>query len=180
MTSQSRAQKEDGERRTGRFAETHGEIQQWMNTKLAKKHTMSRLGRDMCSAAMIEQLGIQARERQYRRRRHEPIEKNGDPVGSCCESSPRDCSELASSQAGGDRQRIAQHRAMAMNCRLNDRALALQPGIVDAGSSTYPARRTAAENCRAKRRRGRGISDAHFPYRDKIGIRRNRSIADIE
>jgi len=74
MASQSRAQEKDGERRTGGFAETHGEIQQRMDTELAKKHSMPRLGRDMCSAAMIKETGIEARERQYRRRRHEPIE----------------------------------------------------------------------------------------------------------
>jgi hypothetical protein len=163
MTGQRRAQENDGERRTGCFAKTHAEIQQGMKTKLVQERTMSRLGRDMRSAAVIEEPGIEARKRQDRRGRHEPIEQNGDLIGSCGERSPRDSGELAPSQGGGDSQRIAQDSAMVAHRRLDDRALALQPRIVDAGSPTDPLRRTAAENRRAKRRRRGGISDAHLP-----------------
>jgi hypothetical protein len=69
---------------------------------------------------------------------------------------------------------------MEIQCRLDRRALARQPVVVDAGAAAGPARRAAAEQGRAQRCRRRRVRNAHLADRQQIAIVGHGAISGID
>ena len=93
----------------------------------------------------------------------------------CCRAASvgaEDRGELAAAERGGERERIVAQRRVAGERRIDDGALAREPGVVDAGAAAGPARAAAAEQRGRERGRRRGVADAHLAEADEIGRRR--------
>ena len=59
MTGQGRSQQQDSDRRTGRFAEPHIEVEKRPHPDLAQQRPVGGFRRDMCRPAMVQNRGIE-------------------------------------------------------------------------------------------------------------------------
>ena len=105
------------------------------------------------------------------------VEQHRDALPPRRQRRAEDGGKLAAAERRGDRQRIVEHGGMAGERAVDDRALAREAFIIDAGAAAGPARAAAAEQRRRDRRRRRGIADAHLAQADQIALRRDRVVA---
>ena len=85
--------------------------------------------------------------------------------------------ELAAAERRRDPERIVEHGGVTGERAVDDRALAREAFVVDAGAAAGPARAAAAEQRRRDGRRRRGVADAHLAEADEIGLRRHGIVA---
>jgi hypothetical protein len=126
----------------------------------------------MRGTAMVEDGGVEPSEGENGCGRDKTVDQDRDPIMPRSKGCPGYGSKFAPAQSRGHCQGVVGARAMAMHCRLDCRALALQARLIDASPATDPPRGIATEKSSAQSGCYRRVPDAHFPDREEVAVRR--------
>lgn len=175
VTRQGGAQHEQGDRRTGAFAEPHAKSEQRGHAERLHEARMPSLRRKMADTRVVERVGAKRLQRCGGGRRHHAVEKHWDTLVARGEARAEDRGEFAPTESRRGVQWIGKHIDMPRERFLDDRVLAGETRIIDAGACARETRAAAKERRRQRRRRRR-VADTHLAKHDQIGRFRYRLI----
>ncbi len=174
MTGRCRAQHRDGERRTGRLAETHAEIEQRIEPESGEQPAVAGLGGEVGGAAVIEGAGTEHRQRCDGGRGDETIEEDRNPGAAGADDGTRDRHQFPAAQPAQQVEGIAARPAMMLNAGGDHPGLAEQRLAGEPGPRSDPVGRVAAEQGTGDRRGGGRVADAHLADAEHVRLRVHR------
>ena len=157
-----------GERRAGALAEPHAEVEQGRLAHALERAAVGGLGRDMAEQAMVERRLVHGEEHGGGGAGDIAVDDHRHAVEPRGEDGAGHGGDLAPAEAAQDLQRIVEMAGMAGDRRGDGFALALEPGVVDAGAGADPVAGLAAEQAAIDRRGNGRVADPHLADGEQI------------